>query len=69
MLAKVLSGAVLGIDAYIVKVELDISKGLPSFNTVGLPDVAIKEARDRVPAAIKNSASWANWGWMVVFVP
>ncbi len=56
MLAKVLSGAVLGIDAYIVKVELDISKGLPSFNTVGLPDIAIKEARDRVPAAIKNSA-------------
>jgi len=56
MLAKVLSGAVLGIDAYVVKVELDISKGLPSFNTVGLPDIAIKEARDRVPAAIKNSA-------------
>jgi magnesium chelatase family protein len=56
MLAKVQSGAVLGIDAYIVKVELDISPGLPSFNTVGLPDVAIKEARDRVPAAIKNSA-------------
>jgi hypothetical protein len=56
MLAKVQSGAVLGIDAYIVKVELDISEGLPSFNTVGLPDTAIKEARDRVAAAIKNSA-------------
>ncbi|MBD3182747.1 YifB family Mg chelatase-like AAA ATPase [Candidatus Poribacteria bacterium] len=56
MLAKVQSAAVLGIDAYIVKVELDISEGLPVFNTVGLPDVAIKEARDRVTAAIKNSA-------------
>ena len=56
MLAKVQSGAVLGIDAYIVKVELDISEGLPSFNTVGLPDIAIKEAKDRVTAAVKNSA-------------
>ena len=56
MLAKVQSAAVLGIDAYIVKVELDVSEGLPTFNTVGLPDVAIKEARDRVAAAIKNSA-------------
>ncbi len=55
MLAKVQSAAVLGIDAYIVKVELDVSEGLPSFNTVGLPDVAIKEAKDRVSAAIKNS--------------
>lgn len=55
MLAKVQSGAVLGIDAYIVKVELDVSEGLPSFNTVGLPDIAIKEAKDRVTAAIKNS--------------
>ena len=56
MLAKVQSGAVLGIDAYIVKVELDVSEGMPVFNTVGLPDIAIKEARDRVTAAIKNSA-------------
>ena len=56
MLAKVQSGAVLGIDAYIVKVELNVSEGFPSFNTVGLPDIAIKEARDRVEAAIKNSA-------------
>jgi len=56
LLAKVQSGAVLGIDAYIVKVELNVSEGFPSFNTVGLPDIAIKEARDRVEAAIKNSA-------------
>src|SRR3972149_2529053 len=54
MLAKVLSGAVLGVDAYMVEVEVDIALGLPSFNTVGLPDVAVKESRDRVKAAIKN---------------
>src|SRR3972149_3455093 len=54
MLAKVLSSAVLGVDAYTVEVEVDIALGLPSFNTVGLPDVAVKESRDRVKAAIKN---------------
>jgi len=45
----------LGIDAYIVKVEVDVSGGMPAFSTVGLPDNAIKESRDRVTAAIKNS--------------
>ncbi len=55
MLATVISSAVLGIDAYIVKVEVDVAGGLPAFNTVGLPDSAIKESRDRVTAAIKNS--------------
>ena len=54
MLAKVLSSAVLGIDAYLVDVEVDIALGLPPFSTVGLPDVAVKESRDRVEAAIKN---------------
>src|SRR5512136_1635862 len=55
MLAKVLSSAVLGVDAYLVAVQVDIALGLPTFNTVGLPDVAVKESRDRVKAAIKNS--------------
>ena len=55
MLATVLSSALLGIDAYIVKVEVDVAGGLPYFTTVGLPDSAIKESRDRVTAAIKNS--------------
>ena len=55
MLATVLSSALLGIDAYIVKVEVDVAGGLPYFTTVGLPDSAIKESRDRVLAAIKNS--------------
>jgi magnesium chelatase family protein len=55
MLAKVLSSAVIGIDAYIVEVEVDISQGLPSFATVGLPEGAVRESKDRVKAAIKNS--------------
>ncbi len=55
MLAKVLSGAILGIDAYIVEVEVDIAQGLPVFATVGLPDGAVKEAKERVKSAIKNS--------------
>lgn len=55
MISKVLSSAVLGVDAYIVEVEADIALGLPSFATVGLPDGAVKESRDRVRAAIKNS--------------
>ena len=55
MLAKVLSGAIMGIDGYIVEVEVDISHGLPSFSTVGLPEGAVKESKDRVKAAINNS--------------
>ncbi len=55
MLAKVLSSAVLGIDAYVVEVEADITPMLPSFATVGLPDGAVKESKERVQSAIKNS--------------
>ncbi|MBI4414127.1 MAG: YifB family Mg chelatase-like AAA ATPase [candidate division NC10 bacterium] len=55
MLAKVLTGAVLGIDAYVVEVEVDLAPGLPSFTTVGLPDVAVREAKDRVKAALTNT--------------
>ncbi len=55
MLSKVLSSALLGINAYIVDVEVDISAGLPVFSIIGLPDNAVKESRDRVKAAIKNS--------------
>ncbi len=54
MLARVLSSAVFGIDAYVVEVEVDISLGLPTFATVGLPEGAVKESKDRVKAAIKN---------------
>src|SRR4030066_1094185 len=55
MLAKVLSSAVMGIDAYVVEVEVDISQGLPSFSTVGLPEGAVRESKERVKASIKNS--------------
>ncbi|MEA3543663.1 MAG: YifB family Mg chelatase-like AAA ATPase [Thermodesulfobacteriota bacterium] len=55
MLAKVISGALIGIDAYPVEVEVDIAQGLPQFSTVGLPEGAVKESKDRVKSAIKNS--------------
>ncbi|MBI2844006.1 MAG: YifB family Mg chelatase-like AAA ATPase [Armatimonadetes bacterium] len=55
MLAQVNSSAVLGIDAYIVEVEVDISGGLPRFDIVGLPDTAVQESRERVRSAVKNS--------------
>jgi magnesium chelatase family protein len=56
MLSKVISSAVLGIDAYPVEVEVDIAaRGLPFFSTVGLPDAAVKESKERVRAALKNT--------------
>src|SRR5437773_1082993 len=55
MLARVRSAAVLGIDAYLVDVETDIANGLPTFVTVGLPQGAVKEGRERVFAALANS--------------
>lgn len=55
MLAKVLSSTVLGIDAFIVEVEVDITSGLPSFTMVGLAETAVKESKERVKAAMKNS--------------
>jgi len=55
MLSKILSSAVLGIDAYIVEVESHLEGAVPYFTTVGLPDNAVKESKERVSAAIKNS--------------
>ena len=55
MLARIRSAAVLGIDAYLVDVETDIANGLPTFQTVGLPQGAVKEGRERVSAAIANT--------------
>lgn len=54
-LAKVNSAAVIGLEAYLVEVEVDIGNGLPSFTIVGLPDKAIEESKERVRSAIKNS--------------
>jgi magnesium chelatase family protein len=55
MLAKVLSCAIVGLEAEIVEVEVDITRGQPVFTLVGLPDAAVRESRDRVFAAIRNS--------------
>lgn len=58
MLARIRSAAVLGVEAYPVDVEVDISNGLPSFATVGLPHGAVKEGRERVSAALANAGFW-----------
>ena len=55
MLAKVLSSTLLGVDAWIIEVEVDLANGLPTFTTVGLPYASIREIRDRVKAAMVNS--------------
>jgi len=55
MFIKVASGAVLGVDGYVVDVEVDLASGLPAFDIVGLPDSAVKESRERVRAAIRNA--------------
>jgi magnesium chelatase family protein len=55
MLSRALSAYVIGIDAHLIEVEVDISsRGLPHFSMVGLPDAAVKESRDRIKAALKN---------------
>lgn len=56
MLAKVSSAVVLGLDVYPAEIEVDVSLGLPAVVVVGLPDTAVKESKDRVKSAIKNSA-------------
>ncbi len=55
MLSKVFSSATFGIDAFLIEVETHCEKQIPSFTIVGLPDNAVKESRERVTAAIKNS--------------
>ncbi|MGH7204062.1 MAG: YifB family Mg chelatase-like AAA ATPase [Candidatus Levyibacteriota bacterium] len=58
MLARVLSAAIVGLEAVPVEVEIDIaSQGLPSFTIVGLPDKAVEEAKERVRSAIRNSGA------------
>ncbi len=72
MLATVHSCAVLGLDGYVVDVEVDFNPraGLPSFTIVGLPDAAVKESRERVRAAVKNSRlQFPNKGYVVNLSP
>ena len=54
MLVKITSAALHGIEAYPVEVEVDITAGFPTFVTVGLPDAAVRESKERVRAALKN---------------
>ncbi len=55
MIAKITSGAVVGVEGMEIEVEVDLAAGLPAFTTVGLPEGAVRESKDRVRAAIKNS--------------
>jgi magnesium chelatase family protein len=55
VLARVLSAALRGVEAALVRVEVDVTEGLPAFTTVGLPDSAVRESRERVRTAIRNA--------------
>jgi magnesium chelatase family protein len=55
MLAYVLSATLVGVEAALVRVEVDVAPGLPTFTTVGLPDSAVRESRERVRTAIRNA--------------
>lgn len=55
MLARVHCGALMGVDAVLVEVEVDMSIGLPYFNVVGLPEGAVKESKVRVISALRNA--------------
>src|SRR5438309_9984564 len=55
MLATLRTATVFGVEACTVQVEVDVSFGLPAFTMVGLPDATVRESRDRVRAAIRNS--------------
>ena len=56
MLARVLSAALRGVEAALVRVEVDVAAGLPAFTIGGLPDSAVRESRERVRTAIRNAA-------------
>jgi hypothetical protein len=55
MLSCVLSATLAGVEAVVVRVEVDVASGLPAFTTVGLPDSAVRESRERVRTAIRNA--------------
>ncbi len=55
MFARVLSGSTIGVEGYIVEVEIDLTSKIPGFVIVGLPEGAVKESKERVLAALKNS--------------
>ena len=55
MLSIIKSIALNGLQGYLVSTQVDVSSGLPSFEIVGLPDVTVKESKERIKTAIKNS--------------
>lgn len=55
MLATIESATVVGVEAWRVRVEIDVGRGFPTFQLVGLPDTSVRESRDRVRAALRNS--------------
>lgn len=55
MITKVLSATCIGVNAALIEIEVDVSNGMPNFQIVGLPDAGVKESRERIRAAIKNS--------------
>lgn len=66
MFARTLSGTVFGFDGQLVQVEVDISRGLPMFDIVGLPDASMRESRDRVRAALRNGGFAFPTGRIIV---
>jgi magnesium chelatase family protein len=66
MLIKINSAALLGLEAYLVEVEIDSQRGLPGQSIVGLPDAAVRESRDRVRAALENSGYSAPPGYLTI---
>src|SRR5947209_967750 len=55
MIAKIESACLIGMEAARVQVDVSLAKGMPSFSIVGLPDASVREAKDRVVAAIRNT--------------
>ena len=59
LLSIVKSMSLKGLEGYIIDVQVDVSAGLPSWDIVGLPDLSIKESKERVKAAVKSA--YCNW--------
>ena len=66
MLASILSLGLLGIEGFVVTTEVNLAPGMPAFDVVGLPDAAVKESRERVRAALRNSGYAFPNGRLVV---
>lgn len=55
MISRLFSSTLEGVEAYIVEIETDLTRALPALNIVGMPERVVKEAKDRVESAIKNT--------------